>query len=73
MILPLKSSASSRIEGLENTSFKVILSNVLIAMQGTKQGLRRRISVEGWGIGTIFSGVAQEGLSEEVTFKLRLL
>ena len=73
MILPLKGLASSRIEGLENPSFKVILSNILIAMQGTKQGLRRRISVGSWGIGTIFSWVAQGGLSEEVTFKLRLL
>lgn len=73
MILPLKSLASGRIEGLENTSFKVILSNILIAMQGTKQGLRRRISVGGWGIGTIFRWVARGGLSEEVTFKLRLL
>lgn len=72
MILPLKSLASSRIDGLENTSFKVILSNILIAVPETKQGLRRRISVGGWGIRTIFSWVAQGGLSEEVTFKLRL-
>ena len=47
MILPLKSLASSRIDGLENTSFKVILSNILSAVPETKQGLRRRISVGG--------------------------
>lgn len=37
MILPLKSLASSRIDGLENTSFKVILSNILIAVPETKR------------------------------------
>lgn len=62
MILPLKSLVSSRQDRLENTSFKVILLNILIAVPETKQGLRRRISVEVWaeGSGPFLAGLFRE-------------